>query len=218
MVQDSRVLIVDDHPTLREGLRAWLVEQDWVADVIEAATVQEALREATHHQVNVVVMDVALPDGDGIEAVAKLVQRLRDVKVLVLTYNGDDEQVHRALKAGAHGYARKDTKTKDLVAILRAVACGSFVLGPEVSTAFLGNVRRARVRLPEPFDKLTEREREMLGALVRNESVEEIARHLGLSGKTIRNLLSNDLYRKLGVENKFQAVRLVRDRGVEKAL
>src|SRR5687767_2315715 len=145
VVQDSRVLIVDDHPTLREGLRAWLVEQDWVAAVIEAATVQEALREATHHQVNVVVMDVALPDGDGIDAVAKLVHRLRDVKVLVLTYNGDEDQVHRALNAGARGYARKDTKTKDLVAILRAVACGSFVLGPEVSTTFLANVRRTPV-------------------------------------------------------------------------
>ena len=203
---------------LREGLRAWLTEEDWVGQVVEAKSVQEALREATERKVDVVVMDVVLPDGDGIDATVKLARIRPDVKVLVLTYDGDENLVHRAIKAGALGYARKDTKPEDLVAILRVVACGCFILGPEVGTGFLADVRRAPVRLPPPFDRLNEREREILSALVRNESVEEIAQQHRLSGKTIRNLLSNDLYRKLGVDNKFQAVRLVRESGVERSL
>jgi len=151
---------------LREGLRAWLTEEDWVGQVVEAKSVQEALREATERKVDVVVMDVVLPDGDGIDATVKLARIRPDVKVLVLTYDGDENLVHRAIKAGALGYARKDTKPEDLVAILRVVACGCFILGPEVGTGFLADVRRAPVRLPPPFDRLNEREREILSALV----------------------------------------------------
>lgn len=213
MIQPQRVLVVDDHPVVRRGLRAMLEGEPWVKDVLEAASVEEAVREAVTYQVDVVAMDVTLPDGDGIEATRRIVSRCPGVNVLMVTFHDDEDRVARALRAGARGYVLKDTEPDTVVHALRTVAEGGVVLGPRVGPEVLATLQRAPAALPPPFDTLTARERDILAGLVRGENNARIAKHLGLSEKTIRNQLSI-VFTKLGVSDRVQAALRAREVGM----
>lgn len=184
------MLIVDDHPIVRRGLRALLLSEDWVLDVTEAATVADGVMAAVTDEVDLVAMDVALPDGDGIEATRRILRARPEVAVLILTMSEDDDDVSRALGAGARGFLLKDTDPETVVDALRAVAGGGLVLGPRIRPDLVTQGRRSSATVPAPFDRLTDREREIVGRLALGESNARIARHLGLSEKTIRNQLS----------------------------
>jgi DNA-binding NarL/FixJ family response regulator len=212
VVESRRVLIVDDHPVVRRGLRTMLEGESWVAEVVEAATAAEAVREAVSRRVHVVAMDLALPDGDGIEATRRIVQASPDIKILMLTMTNDENIVARALRAGARGYVLKDTDPDAVVDALRTVAGDGVVLGPGIGAALLTS-RQPGTDLPPPFDRLTPREREILARLASGDSNARIARHLGLSEKTVRNQLSV-VFSKLGVADRVQAALLARDAGI----
>jgi DNA-binding NarL/FixJ family response regulator len=211
--QSRRVLIVDDHPVVRRGLRAMLEHESWVEEVAEAATVEEAIREAVQRQVHVVAMDVSLPDGDGIEATRRVIQRCPGVHVLIVTYHDDADRVARALRAGARGYVLKETDPDTIVDALRTVASGGVVLGPNVGPEVLATLQQTAAALPPPFDKLTERERDILSGLVRGEANAQIARGLGVTEKTVRNYLTT-VFDKLGVDSRVKAAILARDAGI----
>lgn len=213
MIQNRRVLIVDDHPVVRRGLRTMLEGEPWVEEVVEAATATEAVRQAVSRRVDVVAMDVVLPDGDGVEATRRVVQARPDAKVLMLTMTDDEDVVARSLHAGARGYLLKDTDPDTIVDALRTVADGGVVLGPRIGPAMLTTLRRTPAALPAPFDRLTDRERDILSRLACGDSNARIARHLGLSEKTVRNQLSS-VFTKLGVADRVQAALLARDAGI----
>jgi DNA-binding NarL/FixJ family response regulator len=210
---NRRVLVVDDHPVVRRGLRAMLESEPWVATVSEAATVAEAVREAEVRPVHVIAMDVRLPDGDGVEAVRRILRATPDTRVLILTMDDDEGVVERALHAGAHGYLLKDTDPETVVDSLRTVAAGGLVLGPRTAGALLTGLRQAPARVPAPFDGLTGREREVVGRLTAGDSNAQIARRLGLSEKTVRNQLSA-IFAKLGVTDRVRVALLARDVGL----
>jgi DNA-binding NarL/FixJ family response regulator len=208
-----RVLIVDDHPVVRRGLRVMLEGEPWVEEVAEAATVAEAVKEAVTRQVHVVAMDVALPDGDGIDATRRILRARPDVMVLMLTMAEDENVVARAMEAGARGYLLKDTDPEIVIDSLRTVAAGGVVLGPRIGPAVIMAAARQPARLLPPLDQLTPREYEILTLLAAGENNARIARRLGLSEKTVRNQLSS-VFSKLEVADRVQAALLARSMGV----
>jgi two-component system nitrate/nitrite response regulator NarL len=208
-----RVLIVDDHPVVRRGLRVMLEGEPWVRDVTEAASVEEAVREAVTCQADVIAMDVVLPDGDGVDATRRILEACPDAAVLMLTMADDDEIVARALSAGARGFLLKDTDPDMVLDALRTVASGGVVLGPKVGPTVLTALRRAPAVLPPPFDRLTARELEIVNRLAVGDSNAQIARQLNVSEKTIRNQMSA-VFHKLNVSDRVQAALLARDAGI----
>ncbi|MFI5841858.1 response regulator [Catenuloplanes sp. NPDC051500] len=215
MAQMKRVLVVDDHPVVRRGLRAMLENEDWVSEVLEASTVADAVREAVAGQADVVAMDFALPDGDGIEATRKILAARPAARIVMLTMTDDEDVVINALQAGAAGFVVKDDDPDVVIDALRTAGNGGVVLGPSVTASVLSGVGRTKP-LPAPFDKLTPREREIMGHLLTGEANAEIARHLTVSEKTIRNQLTA-VFAKIGVTDRTQAVLRARDVGMAPA-
>jgi two-component system, NarL family, nitrate/nitrite response regulator NarL len=215
-----RVLITDDHPVVRRGLRLMLEAEPWVERVVEASTVAEAVRAAVDAQVDVVAMDVMLPDGDGVDATRRILGIRPEVKVLMLTMTGDEDVVARALRAGARGFIVKDTDPDALVDALRLVAAGGVVLGPTVDLPRLGVPATARGwsrPLPPPLDRLTPREVDIVSLLAAGRTNADIGRQLGLNEKTVRNYLSG-AFAKLGIGNRTEAALLAREAGLASRL
>jgi DNA-binding NarL/FixJ family response regulator len=211
--QRRRVLVVDDHPLFRNGLCAVLRGQDWVGEVAEAATVADAVREAQLAPADVVAMDLRLPDGDGIEATERILRARPGTAVLLLTMVPDEDVVARALRAGARGYVLKESDPDHVVDALRTVAGGGLVLGSRVSAAALAELQRAPAYLPAPFDLLTAREREVVAAVAAGRSNDRIARSLGVSEKTVRNVVSGVLG-KVQAADRVELALLARDAGL----
>jgi two-component system, NarL family, nitrate/nitrite response regulator NarL len=213
MVENQRVLIVDDHGLVRRGLRSMLELEPWVEQVLEAQNAAEALTQAVTERADVVAMDLGLPDGDGIEATRRILKARPAAKVLVITMDGDEDTVARALRAGARGYMLKGTDPDVIVDALCAVAGGGVVLGPDIGPSLLGAMQGPRTQLPPPLDKLTPREQDIVTRLAAGDDNAAIARHLGLSDKTVRNQLSG-VFTKLGVAGRVQAALMARDAGL----
>ena len=214
MVENQRVLIVDDHGLVRRGLRSMLELEPWVEQVLEAQNAAEALTQAVTERADVVAMDLGLPDGDGIEATRRILKARPLAKVLVITMDGDEDTVARALRAGARGYMLKGTDPDVIVDALCTVAGGGVVLGPDIGPSLLSTMQGPRTQqLPPPLDKLTPREQDILTRLAAGDDNAAIARHLGLSDKTVRNQLSG-VFTKLGVAGRVQAALMARDAGM----
>jgi DNA-binding NarL/FixJ family response regulator len=207
-----RVLIADDHPLVRQGLKAALASMPDVEIVAEAATGQTAIREAVLHQPDVVVMDLQMPDLNGIEATRELRRALPSAAVLVLTMFDDDDWVFAAMRAGARGYVLKGAEQQEITRAIMAVAAGEAIFGPAVATRVLAYFT-APPRAPAPFPELTAREREVLDLLAAGRNNRQIADQLSLSGKTVANHISA-IFAKLQVADRTQAILRARDAGL----
>lgn len=205
-----RVLVVDDHPLVRTGLRAVLDLEDDVRVVGEAGTAAEAVALASALVPDVVIMDLHLPDTSGVEATRRIAAAFPGIGVLVVTMVDDDDSVVAALRAGARGYLLKGAGHAEIARAVREVATGAAVLGPAVAGRVLGRLARpGEPVLPE----LTDREREILALVSRGLGNHAIARHLVISDKTVSNHLSN-IYTKLGVADRAAAVARARASGL----
>ncbi len=209
-----RVLIADDHPLFREGMRGRL---DRVADVVvvgEAATGDEAVEMARRLEPDVILMDIKMPGLNGIEATREILQAIPRVGVLMLTMFEDDDSVFAAMRAGAKGYLLKGSGGEEVVHAIRAVASGEVVFGPGVAERIMGFFCAPKPTVMQRvFPELTEREEEILSLVARGKSNQEIARQLFVSLKTVRNHVSNILL-KLQVADRSQAVIRARESGL----
>jgi DNA-binding NarL/FixJ family response regulator len=207
-----RVLIADDHPVVRRGMSALLASLDGVRVVAEAATGEEAIREAQLSRPDVIVMDIQMPAMDGVEATRRLTALLPDVAVLVVTMFEDDETVVSAMRAGARGYLLKGAHQEEILTTIRAVAAGQYVMAPGVAARLLGRLSPASAPAA-PFPELTVREREVLDRVARGSSNAQVASELSLAAKTVANHLSA-IFLKLGVSGRTEAVILAREQGL----
>ena len=205
------VLVVDDHPVVRRGIVSLLASLPWTAPPVEAATVTEARRVATTERPALAVVDVGLPDGDGIDLVAELASISPGCRCLVLTMDASVETAQRALAAGAAGYLAKDVDPDLVVDALATIATGGMVLGYDLA---------GRVRLTDgggadraglgPFAALTPRELEVASDVAAGLGNAQVARRLGLSEKTVRNVLSGVLP-KVGARDRVHLALLARE-------
>ncbi len=204
------VLVADDHPTFRDGLTAMLNAQADIHVVAGVGTGSAAISTATELQPDVAIVDLRMPDGDGISATIGIRRAAPDTRVLVLTTFDGSNEVTAALAAGAHGYLIKSAAPDEIAQAVRAIATGSAVLDDGVLTRLAkGSVSRGEQLFPE----LTERETAVLSALARGLSTESAGAALGLTPKTVRNYLAS-ITAKLGVRDRTAAVVLARDRGL----
>jgi DNA-binding NarL/FixJ family response regulator len=212
MKDTIRVLIADDHPLFREGMRGRLDRMGDIAVVGEASDGDEAVRLSRELEPHVVLMDIKMPGLNGIEATRELLRANPRVGVLMLTMFEDDDSVFAAMRAGARGYLLKDSGGEGVVHAIRAVTSGEAVFGPGVAERIIGffSVPRPAQRA---FPELTEREEEILVLVARGKSNQEIASRLFVSVKTVRNHVSNILL-KLQVADRAQAVIRARDAGI----
>jgi DNA-binding NarL/FixJ family response regulator len=209
-----RVLVVDDHPLFRDGVVAALLTAADVEVVGEAGDVAGAVSTATELRPDLVLMDLQLPDGSGVDATRAILVALPTVRVLVMTMSDDDEAVVAAMRAGARGYVIKGTGRDDVLHAVRTVAGGGAVFSPVVADR-LGGMFASLAAVPGKvaFPSLTAREQEVLDLVARGYDNRRIARELYLSDKTVRNHVSNVLT-KLEVTDRAEAARRARNAGL----
>jgi two-component system, NarL family, response regulator DevR len=204
-----RILVVDDHEVVRQGLVALLDRRPNFQVVAEAGTVEEALAQAHLHQPDIVIMDVRLPDGSGVEACREIRADLPDTRVVMLTSFPDDEAVLSAIVAGAAGYLLKQIRARDLIAGLEAVGRGESLLDPAVTERVLARVRQiASGEIHDELSGLTPQERKILMLVAEGMTNKEIAAEIFLSDKTVKNYVSSILA-KLNLERRAQAAAFV---------
>ena len=206
-VQPIRLLIVDDHPLFRRGVRLYL---DVIADIQvvgEASNGEEALGLLEQNPVDVVLLDLQMPGMDGIEVTRRILAGNERTRVLILTSFGGWDRVYAALKSGAAGYVLKDAEPEELVAAVRAVAAGGSYLSEQATAQLLDHLDMRSGAEPvrdQPVEPLSQREREVLQLIARGQSNREIAEHLFLSETTVKTHVTNIL-QKLNVKSRTQA-------------
>jgi two-component system response regulator DevR len=204
-----RLLIVDDHEVVRQGLVALLDRREGFQVVAEAGTVAEAIEQARKFEPDIVVMDVRLPDGSGIEACREIRAELANTRVVMLTSYPDEEAVLSAIVAGAAGYLLKQIRARDLVSALEAVGRGESLLDPAVTEKVLERVRRiAMGGQTDELAVLTSQEQKILLLVAEGMTNKEIAADVFLSDKTVKNYVSSILS-KLNLERRAQAAAFV---------
>jgi len=207
-----KVLVADDHPVVRDGLRVLFAEYPNIDLIGEAATGREAIKAAVIDKPDVIIMDLAMPDTDGIAATAEINRVAPEVAVLVLSMSDDDITMTKAMRAGARGYLLKGATKEEILRAVTAVADGQAIFGPAVAQRVL-----ARLGAPatdkDPFPQLTPREHDVLGLLAQGLPNSAIADRLGLSLKTVNNNTSS-IFTKLNVATRTEAAILARGRGV----
>ena len=205
-----RLLVVDDHEVVRQGLVALLERREAFQVVAEAGTVAESIEQARRHQPDIVIMDVRLPDGSGIEACRAIRAELPATRVVMLTSYPDEEAVLSAIVAGASGYLLKQIRGRDLVAALETVGRGGSLLDPAVTERVLERIRRIASGTSEndEISQLTSQERKILLLVAEGKTNKEIASEIFLSDKTVKNYVSSILA-KLNLERRAQAAAFV---------
>jgi DNA-binding NarL/FixJ family response regulator len=211
-----RVLIVDDDDLMRAGLRGILASDDAIELVGEAVDGREAAYRARLLSPDVVLMDVRMPDLDGISATRELLAAFPDVKVLILTTFEDDDYIFGALNAGASGFLLKRTRPEELIAGIHTVAAGDSLLSPSVTSRVIERMAgqpQSDSALHSLLDELTPRETEVLGLVARGRSNAEIAADLVIEESTVKTHLKRVLV-KLGVRDRVQAVIFAYESGL----
>ena len=199
------VLIADDHPMVRQGLRVFLELQPDIEVVGEAADGAQAAQLAGELRPDVVLLDLVMPGTDGVTAIELMAEAAVESKVLIVTSFGEYRTVVPAIRAGARGYVSKEVEPSALAAAIRAVAAGHVLLGPEVAAALLSaDASQTTAQGGGADPQLTAREREVLDLIARGRSNREIARALTVSEKTVKTHVSSVLM-KLGVADRTQA-------------
>ena len=209
-----RVLIADDHPQFRQGLRALLSSATDLEVVAEAGDGERAISLATELQPDVIIMDLHMPGVGGIEATRRIVQGSPHISVLVLSMFEDDDSIFAALQAGARGYLLKGALKAEILRAIRSVASGEAIFGPIIAKRLINYFATPRPSASaDAFPELTEREHEILALVAQHQTNPEIARRLQLSPKTIRNHVSN-VFTKLQVADRAQAIIRAREAGL----
>jgi two-component system, NarL family, response regulator DegU len=200
-----RLLLADDHRMLREGLRRSMTEEGF--DVVgEATNGDEAIRMADELRPDVVLMDVTMPEVDGVEATRQIRTSIPDVRVVMLTMHADQSVVADALRAGASGYLVKDCSTDEVAAAVRMAAAGDTALSPQLAASMLDEVRKLDAPAASDDDRvITKREEEVLQRIADGCSTTEVAAELYISQKTVKNHLAS-IYQKLDARDRTQAV------------
>ena len=207
MSDQVRVLIVDDHDVVREGLRTLIQKRTDFTLAGEAGSVAAAVAEARRCQPDVVIMDVRLPDGSGVEACREIRAERPDTKVLMLTSYADDEAVLASIVAGASGYLLKQTRSQDLVDALRRVAAGESLLDPGVTGRILERLRSG-TKQDDELALLSEQEQRILDLIAEGKTNKEIAQDVFLSDKTVKNYVSSILS-KLNMRRRSEAAAFI---------
>jgi NarL family two-component system response regulator LiaR len=198
-----RVLVVDDHVIVRKGIKALLAEIDQIEVIGEAGNGQEAVAQARSLQPDVILMDLVMPEMDGIEAITRIKDSQPQVRILALTSYSTDDKIFPAIKAGAIGYLLKDSDPQDLIRAIQQVYRGEPSLHPKVAQKVLQELSMPSDR-PPTSDPLTEREVEVLALLAKGASNQEIAEQLIIAEATVRTHVSHILD-KLHLANRVQA-------------
>ncbi|GAA3785036.1 response regulator [Streptomyces phyllanthi] len=202
-----RVFLLDDHEVVRRGVRDLLNDEPDISVIGEAGTVEQALVRVPAVRPDVAVLDVRLPDGDGVSVCRELRSRMPELACLMLTSFDDEEALLDSIMAGASGYVLKQIQGSDLVSAVRTVAAGQSLLDPRATTRLMARLRGEQTKEPEPEDglpDLTDREREILALIGEGLTNRQIGQRLYLAEKTVKNHISR-LLAKLGVERRVQA-------------
>jgi DNA-binding NarL/FixJ family response regulator len=198
-------MLVDDHEIVRDGIRAMLEAQDDIVVTTEAGTVRDAIDEAARTRPDVIVMDVRLSDGSGIEATREIRAARPATKVLMLTSFADDEALFASIMAGASGYVLKQVKSGDLLHAIRAVGAGDSLLDPSMTTAVLDRLRKGKqLMADEKLARLSPQEERILQQIADGKTNREIGDDLSLAEKTVKNYVSSILS-KLEVARRAEA-------------
>ncbi|MDR3574128.1 MAG: response regulator transcription factor [Anaerolineaceae bacterium] len=223
-----RVLLVDDQKLVRQGIRLLLEIEPDIQVVGQAANGSEAIQQAEALHPDVILMDIRMPEMDGVEATRQISARFAEIGIIILTTFEDDEIVFDGLKAGARGYLLKDISSEEMAEAVRRVAAGGALIQPSITRKVLAEFSRlasARVNPPpvkaerppartnDLAEPLTERELEVLGALAEGLSNREIAERLVITEGTVKNHVSNLIF-KLEVRDRIQAVLKAQDLGL----
>ena len=210
-----RILVAEDHPLFRKGMVSLLSSVPEFEVVGEAATGEEAVVRAAQLQPDVILMDLQMPQVNGIEATRRILQESPSVRILVVTLFEDEDSVFMALRAGARGYVLKDADEEEVVHAIRAVGRGEAIFSPAVASRVLAYFAASPPggAPPQAFPTLTEREREILNLIAQGHPNPSIARHLSLSTKTVGNYVSN-IFTKLRVADRTQAIIRAREAGL----
>ncbi len=208
-----RVLVVDDHPIVRDGLKAVLSTQSDFEVVGEASNGAEAVRQAMALQPDVVLLDLEMPDVNGVEALRQLRAQSPDMKVIVLTAFDTDDLIVGAVRAGANGYLLKGAPREEIFQALRVVSEGGSLLQPIVASKLMRHIEERSLERQLPREPLTEREMEVLQLLAQGKMNKEIAAALVISERTVKFHVSAILG-KLGAGNRTEAVTMAAQRGL----
>lgn len=207
-----KLLIADDHLIIRQGLRLILETENDFELIGEASDGKEALNLCKKLKPDVVLMDLRMPNMDGLTAIETLHTEQPQIAVVILTTFNEDELMFRGLQAGARGYLLKDTDRATLFDTIRAAARGETLLKPEVMARVLSQANKPKLERKEPID-LTDRELEVLALVARGERSKEIAIQLGISERTVKAHLAS-IYEKLGVDSRAAAIAIAAQKGI----
>ncbi len=208
MAEKTRVMIVDDHEVVREGLRSLLRRRQELAVVGEAGSVASAIEEARRTEPDVIIMDVRLPDGSGVEACREIRAERPETKVIMLTSYADEEAVFASIMAGAIGYLLKQTSTKTLIEAIERAMKGESLLDPAVTQRVMERVRSGKQGEDEELALLSEQERKILDLIATGMTNKEIAKEIFLSDKTVKNYVSSILS-KLNLRRRSEAAAFI---------
>ena len=211
MTEKIQIIVVDDHPLFREGVVLTLNSEEDLQVIAEGKTADDAVKLAGEHLPDLLLLDINIPGG-GLNVVAKISNLSPVTKIIMLTASEQEDDVVQALKAGARGYIVKGVTARELKTILRAVNSGEAYVTPTLAAALLSDfqVKKSNAKQKDPFDDLTEREREILELVASGMSNKEIAAKLFLSEKTVKHHMTNIL-QKLHVSNRVQAALLAQN-------
>lgn len=200
-----RLLLVDDHEVVRVGLKTVLSQQSGLAVIGEAATMATAVQDALRLKPDVILMDVRLPDGSGVDACREILASCTGTRVIFLTSYADDDSVLAAVLAGAHGYVLKEIDSAALIRAIHLVAEGQSILDPTVTERALRWLRGLGTGPHLPgIEQLSAQEERVLALVAEGQTNKEIASALGLSDKTVKNYLAN-VFQKLRITRRAQA-------------
>lgn len=205
MMEQLRVIIADDHPLFRQGIRTLLETTSTLEVVGEARTGEDTVTLARQAQPDVVLMDIQMPGMSGIEATRQIVQHRPDTRILIVSLFGDEVSVFHALRAGARGYVLKDAEPEDLLRAIQAISRGEAIFSPTIANRVMAYFASMQATAHATFPDLTDRERSILQLLAQRATNAEIARSLGLQAKTVANYVSTIL-NKLQVADWTQAI------------
>jgi DNA-binding NarL/FixJ family response regulator len=212
-METIRVVLADDHTVFRDGLKLLFASASDIEIIAEASTGNEVINMSIEMQPNVVLMDIQMPQINGIEATRQIVEKSPKVGILMLTMFEDEDSVFAAMRAGARGYVLKGADKAVMLRAVRGIANGELLFSPEIAARMMSFFAALKPRVtPETFPELTDREREILHLIARGDTNDTIALNLGISPKTVRNHVSN-IFNKLQVADRVQAAIRAREAG-----